>query len=118
MSRDKRTIAVDFDGVLHEYNGYQNGLIQGAQAGAWEAVKHLRQQGHTVVVFTTRSADLVARWLKDHGFPELEVSNVKRPFWAIVDDRAIRFDGNWERTLAELEDFEPFWVRRRREIGT
>lgn len=113
MSRDKRTIAIDFDGVLHKYNGYQKGLIQGPMPGALEAVNKMTKQGHTVVIFTTRPASIVVPWLKEHGFPALEVTNEKRPFWAIIDDRAICFGGDWQSALSQLDSFEPYWVAAR-----
>ena len=113
MSKQRRTIALDFDGVLHKYNGYQNGLVQGPIVGAKDAVETLLAAGNTVVVFTTRPPSLVEPWLKEHGFPPLEVTSVKRPFWVLVDDRAIHFGGSWEGLVKEIEAFKPWWIAAR-----
>lgn len=116
MSFPKRTVALDFDGVLHAYNGYQNGLIQGPIPGALDAVNHFLDIGWTVVVFTTRDRCMVWEWLRTHGFPPLDVVNKKEPFWVIVDDRALTFHGEWTpefKTRVAL--FEPYWIRNRRE---
>lgn len=117
-TKQPRTIAIDFDGVLHEYEGYKGGQILGPRPGAKQAVTDLLQAGHTVVVFTTRPSTLVAPWLQEHGFPSLPVTATKSPFWAIIDDRAICFDGNWDRALAEIEGFEPYWLKKRRIADT
>lgn len=57
--RTPRTIAIDFDGVLHRYAGYKGGKIDGPIRGARDAVAALQAAGHTVVVFTTRDATTV-----------------------------------------------------------
>lgn len=108
--RQKRTIAIDFDGVLHRYQGYRDGFIDGPIRGAREAVAGLVRAGHEVVVFTTRDAALVEAWLAQWSFPPLEVTNVKRPFWLILDDRAMAFNGRWDGVLEKIESFKPYWV--------
>lgn len=52
----RRTIAIDFDGVIHQYDrGWQDGAIYGdAVPGAMRAIIRLMQQGYDVVIFTTR----------------------------------------------------------------
>ena len=110
MSRTKRTIAIDFDGVLHEYRGYCGGLIAGPLPGAKAAVERLVQHGHTVVVFSTRPKVGIHAWLEQYGFPALRVTNVKEPFFVIVDDRALRFEGTWDdEFIAQIERFQPHW---------
>jgi hypothetical protein len=51
-----RTIAVDFDGVIHRYSrGWQGGAIyDGAVPGAIEGLMRLLLAGYRVVIFTTR----------------------------------------------------------------
>jgi 5'(3')-deoxyribonucleotidase len=51
-----KTIAIDFDGVIHNYDrGWQDGVIYGdAMPGAMRAMIRLMQQGYEVVIFTTR----------------------------------------------------------------
>lgn len=112
--RPKRTIAIDFDGVLHQYDGYKNGLIREPIAGAKEGVEALLQQGHKVVVFSTRDAFMINEWLAKYEFPDLEVTNIKKPFYVIVDDRAVRFDGVWSNGFVEsVASFEPYWILAR-----
>ena len=108
--KQTRTLAVDFDGVLHRYQGYRGGHIDGPIRGARSAIERLLAQGHAVVVFTTRDADTVRSWLTEHKFPPLEVTDVKRPFWLLLDDRAMHFDGQWDGVVERINAFRPYWI--------
>jgi hypothetical protein len=111
MGKQKRTLAVDFDGVLHRYSGYRDGFIDGPVHGALDFVHALLARGNTVVVFTTRKRSDVEAWLERHNFPALEVTDIKRPFWLILDDRAMPFDGHFDDALLErIVSFKPYWI--------
>ena len=101
----KRRIAVDFDGVIHAYTkGWQDGSIYDEPVeGAIEALLKLSER-FEVYIFTTRvkdleQADMIRQWLIKHGWPHVEkpfpeITNIKQPATAYIDDRAIRFT-NW-----------------------
>lgn len=117
-----KTVAVDFDGVLHQYSrGWQDGTIYDpAMPGALDALKTLMET-YAVFIHTTRDAGAVAEWLSGYGFDTvLDVdgpSHPKREFWneqgallvtdrklpavAYIDDRGIRFT-SWEQALSDL----------------
>lgn len=120
MSRSRRTIAIDFDGVLHQYNGFKGeDVFNEPLPLARERVEQLLARGHEVVVFTTRQSALVRGWLQRYNFPEVSVTNVKQPFWIIIDDRALRFEGEWAQlSVADIERAEPYWVRQRQQNKT
>ena len=115
-SERKRTIAVDFDGVIHRYSrGWSGGSIYDPPIQrAREALARIHA-GYKVVIFTTRvnpdmsgseqQMDAVLGWLDKQGFRVGEhfdeVTHVKPPALAYVDDRAIRFT-DWDSTLDEL----------------
>ncbi|MGH2460097.1 MAG: hypothetical protein ACRDIY_14675 [Chloroflexota bacterium] len=63
------------------------------------------------MIFTTREPTGVWAWLEKHGMAQFvdDVSNVKIPAFAYVDDRAIRFRGNYRRVFREIERFHPYW---------
>lgn len=114
MSKQKRTIALDFDGVLHQYNGWQGGKLSPPIEGARAAVEKLLAKVTEVVVFTTRDAKQVSEWLAHYDFPHLEVTATKRPFYVIVDDRAVRFDGTWDQQAIDgVLGFHPYWIKER-----
>lgn len=100
-----KTIAVDFDGVIHRYsNGWQGGVIYDPPVeGAFEAIRKLLKEGYNVVIHTTR-ADTPERiqdvidWLVTHGAEDLtplEITATKPKAIVYIDDRAVRFT-NWD----------------------
>lgn len=128
-----RTIAVDFDGVIHTYDqGWQDGTIYGDfKPGALQALISLMGT-YAVFIHTTRNPTQVARWIEDrsgHGIEctthihpllpswwrwgkkhtfwstrgTLLVTDRKLPAIAYIDDRALHFT-SWEQTMAELND--------------
>ncbi|MFG2963558.1 hypothetical protein ACGFZS_09740 [Streptomyces sp. NPDC048288] len=62
------TIAVDFDGVIHQYSrGWQDGSIYDPpMPGALDGLRTL-MEGDAVFIFTTREPEQVAAWLTEHG---------------------------------------------------
>src|SRR3990167_7471733 len=98
QERVKRTLAIDFDGVLHAYGqGWQDGTIYDEPLpGAVDACRYLVDQGFDLVIFTARQDQAaIHKWLRTHGFPEMDVTNMKPPALFYIDDRAIRFR-DWE----------------------
>jgi len=101
----KKTICIDFDGVIHRYSkGWMEGKIYDEPVdGAIEAIK-LLQKDFEIVVLTARSSlgekrnVLIRKWLKSHGL-DVKITNIKPPAIAYLDDRAIRFQGNWQDML-------------------
>jgi hypothetical protein len=116
-----RTVAVDFDGVIHGYSrGWQDGTIYDEPVpGAFDALRTLMAD-YAVVIHTTRDPWPVAQWVEERSkiptVVELDVGH-KREFWddqgqilvtrfklpavAYIDDRGIRFL-NWEQALTDL----------------
>lgn len=83
----KKTICVDFDGVLNEYNGYEEGNLGELLTGSKEFIKELRKK-YKVVILTSRQKEQVIDWLNNNGFPSMKVTNRKVPAVAYIDDRA------------------------------
>lgn len=103
----KKRIAVDFDRVVHKYSeGWKDGSIYDDPVeGSIEAIKRLQKEGFEVFIFTSRSSkgavrnQAIRRWLKKHGLDNIEVTNIKKPAIAYIDDRAIRFT-HWRDMLS------------------
>lgn len=96
-------LLIDFDGVLHRYSrGWADGTAYDPPFDdALAAVITLIERGYEVVVFSTRPAEQIVPWLRQHGFPPLPVTDRKLPAIALVDDRAVHHV-DWTGTLSEL----------------
>ena len=115
----KRTVAVDFDGVIHKYSsGWQNGEIYDIPVeGSEQALKKLLKT-YNVFIFTARDPRDIFDWLRNH-FTSIKfkavskkvifwtsnniigVTNRKLPALYYIDDRAVKFS-NWEKALKEV----------------
>ncbi len=109
-----RTIALDFDGVLHQYDGVYSAFLSEPIPGAREAIFEFLENGFEVVIFSTRDSESIETWLKEHNFPPLTVTDKKPLCVVMVDDRAIRFDGVWSpEFIASVACFRPYWGKRK-----
>lgn len=105
-----QTICVDFDGVLNNYKGYDKDNLGTPREGVKEFLETLSQE-YDVVIFSARRYTKIIKWLTDYGLIQY-VSNVtqyKFPAVAYIDDRALKFKGNYTETLKELKKFKPYW---------
>ena len=118
VRRRRRTIAIDFDGVIHRYSrGWQDGSIYDEPVeGAREALARLHRQFRVVILTTRVNPDMrdpapqraaMRRWLQHHGFREGEhydaITHVKVPALVYIDDRALHFTG-WAEALAIFDE--------------
>ena len=62
-----KTIAIDFDGVIHKYSkGWQDGSIYDEPVeGAFEAIQHYMKNDYAVFIFSTRNPRQIKKWLDD-----------------------------------------------------
>ena len=111
MKINKVQLCIDFDGVLNTYKGYkgENELYEPRQ-GAKEFLDRLSEV-YTIIIFTTRNRDKVLEWLKQYELDQYvhDVTDIKIPAIAYIDDRALKFDGDYEKVIDELRDFKVHW---------
>ena len=104
---DKRkTVAIDFDGVIHAYSQGFKGLDNAYDEpvpGTFEALTKLKSLGFQLKILSSRPAPVIEDWLKKYGFDGLisEVSNHKFPATLYIDDRGFRFR-DWNEQLDEI----------------
>jgi cation transport ATPase len=107
-------VCVDINGVLDNYRGWQGAEHwDPPRAGAREFLQALQQEGYDVVVLTTRWHEDARAWLERHGLLEFvcEVTDRKPAAHVFVDDRALRFEGDFDATLREIRTFSAHWER-------
>jgi hypothetical protein len=112
ISRRRRTVCLDFDGVLHSYQSGWCGadvIPDPPVHGTREAVIRLRQQ-YRVVIHSARCHSEAGRkaieaWLTRHDIAVDEVCEHKPLAHVYIDDRCVRFRGNWDDLMGEIRDF-------------
>ena len=109
----KPFISVDFDGVLNNYKGYDGDNLGTIRPGAREFLQKLSED-YTVLIHTARRYTLVVEWVTDNNLWEYvgDVSSIKQPSIAYIDDRGIRFNGDYDEVLEQLENFKPYWEEK------
>jgi len=114
----KVIVAVDFDGVLHKYSkGWHNGKIYDEPfENAALAMGIMLDKGFEVVIFSTRSYDRkqdgviekgqikeMKDWLDRNNIPYSRIATEPKPYAQVyLDDRALRFEGNWMDSLRQI----------------
>lgn len=99
-------LAVDFDGTIAEYCGYQGrGVFLAPLPGAIETLQQFKAEGWNIIIFTCRTeADEIAEYLRRHAIPFDEINHslpdgieYSGKVYADVylDDRAVTFRG-WD----------------------
>lgn len=101
--RQRYSIAVDFDGVIHSYTTPWIDAATIPDPPVEGAIDWLNEisEAFDVVVFTTRAQSdescwAVRHYLRDHGFEgwaTVAATNTKPPCLIYLDDRAYRFEG-------------------------
>jgi hypothetical protein len=117
-----KTIAIDFDKTIHTYDqGWKDGTAYGGVIeGTREALEFLSKR-YRLVILTARisvgntgkvdpkQVGFVKDWLVKHDLDKYfsGITNVKTgDMLAIIDERAVHFDGNWQNALKGLRSIK------------
>ena len=112
LHSQQRTICLDFDGVVHSYQSGWKGedvIPDPPIHKVGIAIKRLRKD-YRVVIFSARcrteeGCQAIEMWLDKHSILVDEVCRHKPAAHVYVDDRAVRFSGDWEDTISEIHNF-------------
>lgn len=108
----KKLILIDLDGVLNTYNGnFDAEVISPMREGAYEFLEEL-SKNYKINIFTARNADSAKKWLISNNLIDFveDVTNIKSSFASIIlDDRAVNFSGDFNKSLEIIKNFKPFW---------
>ena len=99
----KKTICVDFDGVIATYDGWKGFDVLGDPiTEVIKVMKQLKEEGYHIIILTTRSdTPKLRKWLKDNNvmYDSLnsnghnpECTSFKPMYDCIIDDRAVNFN--------------------------
>ena len=110
----RRTIAVDFDGAIADYDGWRGaGVLGQPRSDVKECLHLLYAEGWKIIIYTTRGEQEVTGYLREHGIPYDEfncnsdyrtqgVKPVADVYW---DDRALRYSGDAKKDLDSIRNF-------------
>lgn len=114
LNNSKRTIAVDFDGVIADYDGYKGpGVLGAPRMDVISAMRTLHSEGWKIVINTTRGEAEISAYLQQHQIPHDEINRnsdyttggskpVADVYW---DDRALCYTGDATRDLDSIRKF-------------
>ena len=121
MNDRQLTIAVDFDGVIADYDGWKGKETCGPpRADVVEVLEVLRAEGWKIIVHSSRATDEIRPYLIEHGIPFDEINRnsssqtggtkpVATVYW---DDRACRYSGDAHKDLETIRNFRTWNGRR------
>ena len=107
----KKTILIDLDGVLNTYTGnFDKRVIPPMKKGAKEFLEKL-YKNYDLRLFTTRNKLLASKWLIENEIDKYfsDITNVKEISFLIIDDRCIKFTGDYKELTENIEDFKPWY---------
>ena len=109
-----RTIAVDFDGVIAEYDGWKGtGVLGSPRRDVLDVLQTLFAEGWKIIIHTTRGRQEISGYLIQHRIPHHEINQnsdyrtqgtkpVADVYW---DDRAFCYSGDGKRDLEQIRHF-------------
>lgn len=100
-----KNIAIDFDGVIHDYKHPVEGRRMGGPIeGTKDALKKLKRKGFKIIIHTVRGDEPqhISDWMQFYGIPFDEITNIKPKAEFYIDDHGIHFE-NWEQALEEIK---------------
>jgi hypothetical protein len=110
VSEQKKTICLDFDGVLHSYKSGWLGedVLEQPMESAQDFCRILKQDFEVVIASSRAQSslgyDAICDWLTRHNFPFMPVHTHKPMAVLYVDDRGFRFTGDFGDVLDFIKD--------------
>jgi adenylylsulfate kinase len=113
-SSRRKTLAVDFDGVIADYTGWKGEGVHGPpRRDVLAALATLRREDWKIVIHTTRSDADITDYLAHHQVPHDEINRnsdyrnlggkpVATVYW---DDRALRYSGDAIQDMRMIRQF-------------
>ncbi|MCM1003099.1 MAG: hypothetical protein NC408_02020 [Candidatus Gastranaerophilales bacterium] len=111
MKQFKKTILIDLDGVLNQYTGnFNQDFIPEPKEGVDIFLKKLTEN-YELKLFTTRNRILASKWLIKHDLDRYftDITNVKELSWLLIDDRCLKFDGDFGILIDKINEFKPWY---------
>lgn len=109
----QKTLLIDLDGVLNTYKGtYKENEISPPRSGVKEFLEKISID-YDIEIFTVRDKTLTQNWLDKYDLAKYvkNITNEKKQYASIIiDDRALKFNGDFTQTLNDINNFKPHWM--------
>ncbi len=117
--KDINNIAIDFDGVIHNFKGYGDGTCYGEPIkGALDAIKQLSEK-YNIIIFSSKclpdrplvngltGKQLIVDWFKKYDILKYirDITHFKPRASIYIDDKALRFT-SWEDIIFQLSNLK------------
>jgi len=121
MNDRQPTLAVDFDGVIADYDSWKGvGVLGSPRRDVLDILHVLASEGWKIIVHSTRGSAEIAPYLLEHKIPFDEINcnsaygnggtkPVATVYW---DDRGCRYSGNAYNDLEQIRNFTTWSGRR------
>lgn len=121
MGDGQATIAVDFDGVIANYDGWEDiGTFGPPREDVIDTLMTLRNEGWRIVVYSCRPSSEIAPYLVENSVPFDEINQnsssstggpkpVATVYW---DDRACQYSGDARKDLEIIRNFRTWNGRK------
>ena len=116
----KRTVCLDFDGVCNLYDGWkgEDELFM-PRPGLASFICQLLDAGKRVAIFSTRQPAKLEAWFRTNqpaSAPFIENGEIffpdkKPPADCYVDDRGVRFNGDFDAIMPQILGFKAHWEK-------
>lgn len=120
-------IAIDFDGVIAEYEGWKGiGVFGKPIAGVKKALEKFKAAGNIIIIHTTRGEveaikKYMALWEIPYDYINFNPNqaphmNQGKPIADVyIDDRAVTFNGSWNNTfLEQVLNFKSWYKKEKK----
>lgn len=118
---DVDSVSLDFDATLNTYGmpgtddeNFQEDYLHEPQKGLEDFLKQLKKRVDTLVIFTCRAtkpggATKVWNWLNQYDLAQyiFQVEGIKTKVKVYLDDRGMRFNGDYAKILDKLRLLQP-----------
>ncbi|MCD4705111.1 hypothetical protein K8R66_03470 [bacterium] len=112
FKKKKKKICLDFDGVLNNYTGWEGQKnLNTPRPGVKSFLEKLNKANIEVIILTTRKPiKRVKKWFNVNNLPlPAKITNEKVKASIYIDDRAIKFNGSYEKLIEDITNFEVHW---------
>jgi len=119
------TVAIDLDGtILESHHNLGHDYYGKPLPGVHDALQRIRDAGNKIVIFTTRKDNANLRnHLDKHKIPYDAINDTPwighaptsaKPMAQVyIDDRMVRFDGDWSKYPDIVDNFHPWYKKNK-----